>query len=645
MLFAFGRLVYRLDEKNFWWDESLSLQRSEANLGSLLRGDLVISDGVTAIPTIDQHPFFSFLLQGVAIRLAGDSEFVLRFPSAAAATLLLPAIAAFAALLEKKKVLPTSSVFWASLLVAINPFFLWYGQEARPYALWAFLTVVCTYLLLRASFQAKISRRLVVAYAITLLMLLATHYLALYVIPIHAVLIFTWLVRRNLRTALLSTLLLSALGVVGGFYAIRMVGGGVGANFPATIGLAVMIPDLLNAFSMGLSVNINDVWWIDLMCGGLLLIGVAWSLRSRASLRNGGWLLPLLLITPVIMLQLSMRFSPINTPYMNARHMSLIGGPFLLLLGGGLAAIWQRQKIIAALLALVIIAASVYSSNKYFFEPFYDKEKYAELGTYLHDRLLPGDIVLLDPPHARRIYQYYLPLHIMEQAKQAGAQVDYAGVPQFGDFPASSDRLLEQAQTHYKRIWLVISGTPAEGDPSQYIDKWLHKHNFRLQFVRFHAYQSILDLYLFLPYPPVLGDPRINEPIDHPTAIVFDKQIRLAGYSFAPPLRNDMARPITLFWQTLDSEAENYKYILQWVETKTNGESVMLTATEEEPYETLVPTSIWRPEQTLIEYTELPPTTLPLSVDATYELRLQLYRVSTSEKVAVTDRRYAKPCR
>ena len=54
ILLAFGRVCWHLDAHNMWWDESLSLQRAEADWGTLVRGTLTMYDGFTAQPTIDQ---------------------------------------------------------------------------------------------------------------------------------------------------------------------------------------------------------------------------------------------------------------------------------------------------------------------------------------------------------------------------------------------------------------------------------------------------------------------------------------------------------------------------------------------------------------------------------------------------------------
>src|SRR5690606_13700459 len=92
-LLALARAAWALDAKNLWWDESLSLQRAESPWLRLLAGQLILYDGAGGeLVTHDQHPFFFFMLQGILVRLAGTSEFVLRWVSVMAVTLLVPAV-------------------------------------------------------------------------------------------------------------------------------------------------------------------------------------------------------------------------------------------------------------------------------------------------------------------------------------------------------------------------------------------------------------------------------------------------------------------------------------------------------------------------------------------------------------------------
>ncbi|MGL4650872.1 MAG: glycosyltransferase family 39 protein, partial [Caldilineaceae bacterium] len=269
-LLGFAHVALGLGAKGLWWDESLSLQRAESALGPLLRGTLLMKDGFVEFATTDQHPFFSFLLQGIMIRAAGDSEFILRWPAAASATALVPALYVLGRMLTRRGVAPQGTGLWAALMGAVSPFFLWYGQEARPYALWALLTVLSTYLLLLALEQPGRAaapdhgRRtfwLWAGYVAALLLMLFTHYYAAFLLPVHALIAYTSLASHNRRLALRLAIALLAAGAAVAALALWIVlSQGGGGNF-ASITLQVLLPDLINAFSLGLSVNVEQVRW------------------------------------------------------------------------------------------------------------------------------------------------------------------------------------------------------------------------------------------------------------------------------------------------------------------------------------------------------------------------------------------------
>jgi 4-amino-4-deoxy-L-arabinose transferase-like glycosyltransferase len=129
LLLTFARLTFSLGTKNLWLDESFSLQRAESNWPALVAGSVDIVDGVDAVNTIDQHPFAFFAILGLMLRLAGTSEFALRFPSVMAATLIVPAAWILARRLERYRALPPGTSAWAAFLAALNPFYLWFGQR------------------------------------------------------------------------------------------------------------------------------------------------------------------------------------------------------------------------------------------------------------------------------------------------------------------------------------------------------------------------------------------------------------------------------------------------------------------------------------------------------------------------------------
>ncbi|MCC9077564.1 glycosyltransferase family 39 protein [Litorilinea aerophila] len=629
ILLAFARLCWHLDAHNLWWDESLSLQRAESGWLALLQGHLVMRDGISELLTIDQHPFFYFVLQGLLLRGAGIEEFVLRFPSVMAATLLVPVLWALGRRLVARGVLAAGSAEWAALLAALNPFFLWYGQEARPYALWAMLAVLSTYLLLRVTEEGAPSRPWLVGYLVTLLAFLTTHYYAALLLPVHALLCFGWLRRRAPQWAWVAAFgLLAVGGVVAGAGAWLILKQGGGENF-RFVPLRIMLPDLLNAFSMGLSVDIDQVWWLDLVFGALALVGIGWGLRSRKSMAAGGWLLPTFLGVPILLLLAVSRVQP---AYMNARHLSLLSGAFVLLVAAGLAAVAQRQRWAAAGLALLLVAGVGYSTANYFTRPEYGKDDYTGAGHYLAERLLPGDLLLLNPPFSWRIFDYYLPVDLVEQGAREGKGTAVYGVPFLHQGWEEIEAGLERLRGQYRRIWLVTSGTHPYLDPERRVKAWLEQNTVRLKKESFYSPTSFLDVELFLTQVPVFT--RVPADMEHPADVVFGDQIRLVGYSVGQRLAAGSALPVTLYWQTEQPTDVHYKYILRLLQPAQDGEPQVLATTEREPYDGVIPTIYWKPGEIIMEYSELPPA--PLADDGRYLLALQMYHAETLEKLPIT---------
>ncbi len=638
ILLAFGRVCWHLDANNMWWDESLSLQRAEADWGTLLRGTLTMYDGFSTQPTTDQHPFFFFLLQGILLRLAGTSEFVLRYPSALAATLLVPVAWALARSFERRGILPPSSALWAAGFAALHPFFLWFGQEARPYALWSVLSLLSLYLLLRCTESSAeagriLNRSWLVGYIIVTIMALATHYYAIFWLPLHALYFYTHLLRRNRWLGPTVALLLLAIGgAIGGAVAWQILSQGGGANFPE-ISVEILIPDLVNAFSLGLSVTLDDaVHWLGWLFGALALLGALWGLRSWQTVRAGGWLLPLGLLIPVVLILLINTIQPV---YMNARHLSLLGGAMIVLVGGGMALLWQRQRWLTTGLALVLTAGLLYSTVNYYTQPAFGKDDYSAMGRYLRANLLPNDVVLISPAWSWRIFDYYLPLDEIDNAAAQGVPVARYGVPLLRRPWPDNEQFFNDLQQHYRRIWLARSGTHPYLDPDGLVPDWLRSNNaMRLRDEKFFSPTSFLDLELFLTQPPVYEG--MNPPALQRVDLLYGDLIRLVGYDVEAPLRPGYALPITLYWQVETRPTVNYKYILQLVQIKDDGETAVLAQTEIEPYYGQIPTTFWDPGKTIVEYTSLPPVNLYPASAARYHLTLQLYDAASLEKLPVT---------
>ncbi len=630
---AFARLVWRLDAKSLWWDESLSLQRAESDLLSLLSGRIVFTDGRDLLVTFDQHPFAYFAVLGVFLRLSGESEFSLRLPSVMAATLLVPILWAFARRLACLGVIPLSSAVWVALLAAAGPFYLWFGQETRPYAMWAFLALLSTYLLLRwATTEEPGSRRVILAaYAPVLVAFLGSHYFSAFLLPVHAVIAY-----RSLRARGHSL----ALAVAGGLVGVGLLAAaipawlilqqpGAGANF-ASVSLGILLPDLNNAFSLGLSVDIDQVRWLDLVFGLVLLVGLAWTLRSRRVALGWGWLLPALVLVPVGLLLAVNLLRPL---YMTARHMSLISGAYLLLVAVGLGVLWERRRWISGTVAAVLLAGMAYSTCNYHTLPEYGKDDLAGLGRYVRSQIQAGDVLLLAPAEGLRLMRYYLPLDLVERAAAAGEGTEWTVVPPLQGEEPEIQAMLDRLRAQHRRIWLIKSGVPAGASPKP-VGDWLDERAFRVRDVPFRTAGADVRALLYLPSVPVLDAP--PDAIRHPVDATFDGRIRLLGYDLGQPLFPGGAVPVTLYWQATQPIARRYKYILRLEEVRADGTARAVHTTEREPYDSALPTTAWPPGKVIVEFSEVEaPADLALTAGK-HRLTLQMYDAETLAKLPIT---------
>jgi 4-amino-4-deoxy-L-arabinose transferase-like glycosyltransferase len=626
ILLAFTRLVWRLDAKNLWLDESFSLQRAESSWPEILRGVILVSDGVDTVRTIDQHPaaFFAFL--GLAVRLLGKSEFALRLPSLAAALLFVPICWALARRLARRGCVPRAAPAFAALLAAVNPFYLWYGQEVRMYAQVGCLAILSTYLLLRWAEARERKSRIswLLGYLVVLGVLLASHYYSVLILPVQAAVVYTRLTHGSRRRALLAT---AGVFIIGGAFAIpatwqMITQPGAGSNF-ASVSLRILATDLVNAFTLGLSVDLARVWPLDVISAAVAIAGAAWGLHSRSVIVRGGWLLPALVLVPAMLLA---GLNVMRPAYMNARHMSLISGGYLLLLSAGLAWLWQLRRWLGGVVLAVLLAGMIYSSFSYYTAAQYDKGNMAGMGQLLDERMQPGDLLLLEPPIWRYLFRYYLPMEDIERWQRAGFTTGWRALPPLhGSQPGELDALLASLRGQYKRIWL------ARSVPESQLTALGGGNTFRTQDWGFASPINYLRLELFQVDSPVIDQlPAGARPL---ADVTFANGISLRGYEMGQPFEPGRAVPVTLYWQVAEQPGRRYKYVLRWVVRGEDGVEHVLATTEKEPYDGLLPTTMWTPGIMIREYTALLPPAH--SIPGESYLSLQMYDGETLEKSPV----------
>ncbi|MDP2924726.1 MAG: glycosyltransferase family 39 protein [Candidatus Omnitrophota bacterium] len=131
-IIAFGLRLYRLGASDLWYDEVWSVLISKNFL-------------------YNWNPplYFSFLYYW--IKLFGVSEFAIRFPSLVFSVASIPSI-----FFLGKQIFNNRVGLYASLIMCLSSFHLWYAQEARPYSLVVLLSILSTYYLYRFLKEEKI---------------------------------------------------------------------------------------------------------------------------------------------------------------------------------------------------------------------------------------------------------------------------------------------------------------------------------------------------------------------------------------------------------------------------------------------------------------------------------------------------------
>ncbi len=544
ILLSYAHVVVQLDAKAFWWDESLSLQRAEQPLLDILRGVLWIRDGFSSLLTIDQHPFFSFLLQGALIRTAGESEFVVRYAAVMGATLLVPSLWVLARWLLRRDVAPPAAPWLAVLLGAISPFMLWYGQEARPYALWAALAVLTTYLALRATEDRELDGRFAIGFVVAEAIFLTTHYYAVLLLPVHALILFAWLARRNFLRALIAAAVLLVVGsLVGAYGAYTIFAQGGGQNF-ASISLAMLVPDLLNAFSLGLSVDLAQrlvdrlgVWRTG---AGRGRVGPAFAPGDRRGRLGAAGLLRDSDRHPACAQRVSPAVHERAPPQPAGRSLYPAQrrgpGSALALAALGRRAADARTRGGDRLQHGQLLHARRVCQGRL--------QDLWQLPVYPHHArrrraLLPAILLahlrVLRTTHNRRRWHSCTNRRGIRRRigadEQADKPIGIYGIPLLGRSMDDTEDWLRTLGEKYDRVWVLKSGTHPYFDEEWHLEKWLPDNMLRVRNAKFFSHSS-LHAFLFLPKIPVFE--QLPADVQHPLTAEYGNLVRLAGYSLDP---------------------------------------------------------------------------------------------------------------
>ncbi|MCP4426924.1 MAG: hypothetical protein GY803_20740 [Chloroflexi bacterium] len=474
ILTTFALYVYQLDGQSLWRDEALSVSRARQPLGLIFANRNVV-DGVVAP---DLHPPFYFsILHGWRLA-AGESEWALRYPSVLFMTL---AMALFYA--TGKRIWGRESGGWTVALAVFSPFFWWYAQEARMYAL-----IMLESLLLLYSLWPLLTGRAgwkrYLLFALAAAALVFTHYGGAFLVIFGVLTLAFTQSQGRIRWPMLI-----APAVTGGV-ALWLLAPHVTELLIAPKFFAFsqrplwkLALEAINTFSLGSANPMENPGWRLLPFFVLGAVGaLTWNVktfRSRwriALIGAGGFIVPLLLFWIASWLQAN---------YSNPRHLTILSVPWYLLMGHGLTTLRQRWQPAAAAVGLGILAAGLPALYQTIQNPPIVKDDMRGLTAYIAKRARPGDVVLWHNAVMMVTYDYY------------ALDLPYAAVPPYGwhDEEKVLARLAEWTADS-QRIWFVDAPTPYHFDETVVRD-WLDARLVRTDFAEFPASWEALHLRLY----------------------------------------------------------------------------------------------------------------------------------------------------
>lgn len=480
MIVFAGLLVraFRLGHQSLWTDEVLTSLSSTGSLSWIVT-QKAINTNIPPLYYVIVHFFLTL----------GRSEEMLRLPSvlfgAASIALLYFCIEP---LLGRRVALLSAG------LLALSPFHVWYSQEARPYALFLFLSLV-SLLLLQQLNRRPSSSFLRMGFALAAASTFYCHTLGLPFIAFLAVyaLLQTPPSRRTKWIPLFAVIAVLLLPAI---YRLLAFAPNASADANRPFDLA-FVPYAFWAFSTGYSIGPTltelhlptrmavTVGFAPIILSIALVFAVLVSSGVVALWRRSYKIFWIVACWFGIPFGFAIAGTLLTRHPFNVRYAILALPAWIIAVSMGVMAARSRSARAFALAALGVV--SIYSLGNYFFHPHYWREDNRAAGTFLAAHAAPHDVIIVDAPYTAVNLQYYArredvlfvgyPYSTPLEASHDGLE----NPPLFRgqtDAPGHKDvadtTTLRRLVSDHQRFWLFLSrtyhGAPAN-DVLEYCDR------------------------------------------------------------------------------------------------------------------------------------------------------------------------------
>ena len=623
LLLAAALRFYLLDGQSFWADEGNSVVLARESTGNILQA-----------AAADIHPPAYYLLLKVWGSVFGLDEKGARSLSATLGVIVVLGVYLAGAMLKNKR-----TGLLAALLAAINPFLIYYSQEARMYQLLALAGVFSAWAFLHWVQDAPESGKWPPVAASLFYLFFATLGLYThYAFPIHLVTLnavfLIWLIVSNgkVRRKGLHLLYWAILqGVVALLFlpwlpiALRQLAvwprpevtlngmQALAATFqlftcgpiPCPIHpLAQMVAALFAAALIGWGVWRQ--WRRKRMTWARLTLPMLWLLLPIAAMMISGAFTPtffkfLILALPAYLLLLALGLDAVGIPSLHR--------PRIVMRGEQRDWATIRAYTLTPIFVLALALPAIPSLNHYYHDPAVARDDYRGIAAYLKAVAGPDDAIILVAPGQIDAFSEY----------------DHGPAPVY---PLPETRPMDKARTQAQldailarahRIFAIYWATE-QADPDGFIERYLGQHAFK-------AWDAWVGRLRFVAYSAALPPELI--PFDQPVHFGENILLEAAGYSSDSLQPGDIAQ-VRLAWLATAPLETRYKITLQLLDPANQ----VVAQVDSEPNGGARPTTSWRPGETVEDGYGL---AIPLATPpGGYPLILAVYDAATGARLPVS---------
>ncbi len=654
MLLAAGLRFLRIGSQSLWADEGNSAAMAGRSLAE-----------ISARAAADIHPPGYYWLLNLWARIFGDSEAALRSLSAVWGILLVWLVYQIVSRLFDRR-----TALIAAFFAAINPFLIYYSQEARMYSQLAALAALLFYglaryilhesIVLRADGSSKTMAFSGLATGVILFAAVAglyTHYTFPLLVGVATLLYGLWVFNSRRRGFVQARLLHWAmLLIIMAFFYLPWLGTAWNQlmNWPRSgqgAALGDALAQVLAVLALGpvSPIEPDSLWLVVFLA--LFILGLwPW---VRANGRRAHWLswgLPLLwLAAPVALVLLGGLFKPAYMKFLLAA-----AAPFTMLLGRGVTGFmealargqWRRRtgitpadrrrsgdntapqpasppvasspagKLLSYLwLAAAIVLVSIPTGvtlAAYYFDPAIARDDYRSVAAYISAAAGPDDAIILNAPGQREVFEYYyqgpLPIYDLPEQRPPDETATLARV--------------EQIAAQHPHLYTLYWATE-ESDPNQLTEGWLDTHAYKAE----DRWQGNMRFVIY-----ATQQPTDDWPLQASDALLGE-QIRLASHALsAQEITSGDVLQLQLAWQAQRQPDANYTVFVQLLDERNQ----VVAQRDAPPGDR--PTSQWQPGEQVVDNhgVLVPHGTAP----GDYRLILGMYNPDTGERLRVGEQDY-----